>query len=71
MKPIEIFSPQDVMEELEKAITNGDKKAVASIERNIKKKYLEMEKRGLMQPFGMEWFYSMVSPELWSHNETD
>jgi hypothetical protein len=71
MEPIDIFTPQEVMEELEEAIANGDRKAVASIERKVKRRYREMEKLGLMVPYGMEWFYSMVPYELWSQNNSE
>ena len=71
MEPIDIFTPQEVMEELEEAIANGDRKAVASIERKVKRRYREMEKQGLMVLNGMEWFYSMEPYELWSQNNSE
>jgi hypothetical protein len=71
MQPIDIFTPQDVLEELEEAIAKGDRKAVVSIERKVKRSYREMEKQGLMVPYGMEWFYSMVPFELWSQNKSE
>jgi predicted RND superfamily exporter protein len=59
------------MEELEEAIAKGDRKAVVSIERKVKRSYREMEKQGLIVPYGMEWFYSMVPYELWSQNTSE
>ncbi len=65
MKQINWIVPQEVMTELEEAISKGDKKAIKAIRRKLNRNLKELEKDGLKIPNAMEWFYSMVPPELW------
>lgn len=66
MKQINWIEPQEVMPELEEAIAKGDKKAIKAIRRKLNRNLKELEKDGLEIPNAMEWFYSMVPPELWN-----
>lgn len=60
-----IVTPQDFMTQLEEAIAASDKEAVSKIYKEIDDAYKAMEKAGMSDGFGLEWFFSMVPFDLW------
>ena len=62
---INLDLPAELMPKVEDAIASSDKKAIQELYNQLDEHYKSMEKSGASDPFGLEWFYSMVPNELW------